>query len=141
MLRCSSYLSVQGYHSPSANICTHVIFLQVGCTEVMITKSALAITDATNFIALLQLLYFGPQTHTCYQNVFILSMLYDGGGSTETFLKTLTLSVSVWAYPHEMKRTHGILRMPPVCLNCYSVIMEVSLFLFPCKFKGFFESY
>ena len=132
MLRCSSYLSVQGYHSPSANICTHVIFLQVGCTEVMITKSALAITDATNFIALLQLLYFGPQTHTCYQNVFILSMLYNGGGSTETFLKTLTLSVSVWAYPHEMKTSTWHFKNAtslPQLLQCYygSILVPIPL--------------
>ena len=130
MLRCSSYLSVQGYHSPSANICT--LFLQVGCTEVMITKSALAITDATNFIALLQLLYFGPQTHTCYQNVFSLSMLYDGGDSTETFLKTLTLSVSVWAYSHEMKTNTWNFKNAtslPQLLQCYcgSILVPIPL--------------
>ena len=31
----------------------------------------------------------------------------DGGGLTETFLKTATLSVLVWAYPREMKTNNG----------------------------------
>ena len=31
----------------------------------------------------------------------------DGGDLTETFLKTATLSVLVWAYPREMKTNNG----------------------------------
>ena len=34
----------------------------------------------------------------------------DGGDLTETFLKTATLSVLVWAYPREMKTNNGNLK-------------------------------
>ena len=37
----------------------------------------------------------------------LLSEMCDGGGSTETFLNTVTLSVLVWTYSHEMKTGDG----------------------------------
>ena len=41
------------------------------------------------------------------QHPFLLSKIYDGRCSTETFLKTATLSVLVWAYPRKMKTRNG----------------------------------
>ena len=44
---------------------------------------------------------------------FLVDKICDRGSSKEPFLKAATLSILIWAYPREMKKTMGILEMPP----------------------------
>ena len=57
------------------------------------------ITGAMTNIAMIQMLY--PLMH-----FFLLSEICDRRGLTETFLKMATLSVLIWAYPHERKTSN-----------------------------------
>ena len=38
---------------------------------------------------------------------FLLNKICDGGSSKEPFLKATTLSILIWAYPHETKTNNG----------------------------------
>ena len=72
-------------------------------TEEAIKTSAITITRATKFIAMLRPLHFDTKIHTCALNNFFLEKICCRAGSIETFLKVGTLSVQVRAYPREIK--------------------------------------
>ena len=42
--------------------------------------------------------------------IFCLNKICDGGSSKEPFLKALTLSILIWAYPRETKINNGSLK-------------------------------
>ena len=73
-------------------------------TEEAIKTSAITITRATKFIAMLRPLHFDAKIHTCApNNFFFLEKICCRASSIETFLKVGTLSVQARAYPREIK--------------------------------------
>ena len=76
------------------------------------------ITGAMTNIAMIQMLY--PLMHFFF---FLLSEICDRRGLTETFLKMATLSVLVWASPHEMKTSNENFKNAAICLH--SVTTEI----------------
>lgn len=54
---------------------------------------------------------------------FLLSEICDRRGLTKTFLKMATLSVLIWAYPHEMKTSNENFKNAAICLH--SVTTEI----------------
>ena len=68
---------------------------------------------------------------------FLLSKIYDGRCSTETFLKTATLSVLVWAYPRKMKTRNGNFKNAAILpRQCYygNIVAPIPLhaYMFSC---------
>ena len=88
MLHYSSNLSVQGCDFSSANISWHGFFRR--------DNSHVTAGQLQSLNSRLLPKYF-----------ILLSEMCDGGGSTETLLNTVTLSVLVWTYSHEMKTGDG----------------------------------
>ena len=71
------------------------------------------------------------------QYLFLLSKIYDGRCSTETFLKTATLSVLVWAYPRKMKTRNGNFKNAAILpRQCYygNIVAPIPLhaYMFSC---------
>ena len=116
MLCISSHLSVQGYDSSSANINWREFFRRENKlfstgglpTEETMTRSAKAMTGATNFVAMFNFSTSVTKFTPVATILFLLSEICAGWSSTETFLKKTTLFVLVWAYPCEMKTSYGI---------------------------------
>ena len=74
----------------------------VGYIEAIKT-SAITITRARKFIAMLRPLRFNTKIHTFALNISFVRKDMCRAGSKETFLKMGTLSVEARAYPHEIK--------------------------------------
>ena len=116
MLCISSHLSVQGYDSSSANINWREFFRRENKlfstgglpTEETMTRSAKAMTGATNFVAMFNFSISVTKFTPVATILFLLSEICAGWSSTETFLKKTTLFVLVWAYPCEMKTSYSI---------------------------------
>ena len=67
--------------------------------------SAIIITQATKFVAMLRTLNRNTKIHTCGRNVFFsLGKICCRAGSKETFLKMGALSVKARAYPTKEKQ-------------------------------------
>lgn len=75
------------------------------------------ITGTMTNIAMIQMLY--PLMHF----FLLLSEICDRRGLTETFLKMATLSVLIWAYPHEMQTSNENFKNAAICLH--SVTTEI----------------
>ena len=67
------------------------------------TRSAKAMTGATNFVAMFNFSTSVTKFTPVATILFLLSEICAGCDSKETLLKTATLIVLVWAYPCEMK--------------------------------------
>ena len=103
--------------------------------------SAIIITRATKFVAMLRTLNLITKIHTCGRIFFFsLGKICCRAGSKETFLKMGALSVKARAYPTKEKQAIWILKMPSY--RCYSVSMEILSFpfLFARQFSRAFLS-
>ena len=108
-LRHLSYFRVKGNYASSTRRAMAFFFLSnnkpfrrvVLYTEETIKTSAIAITRATKFIAMLRLFHF--DTKPVPWIIFLLEKICCRAGSKETFLKVGTLSVQARAYPREIK--------------------------------------
>lgn len=109
MLRYSSHINLQDHDSFSVNISWHCfffhrenkVFLQGVCLQTRRRQETLnALTRATNFVAICFCAsLISTSSHLLPKSIFFwLREICDGGGSRETFLKTL-----VKAYPREIK--------------------------------------
>ena len=105
-------LNIQGYNSSSANISWNGFFAERTNFSLgdLSTEEGWheAITGAANFVAMLWLSNHSVTKFTSViKLLFLLGEIWEGKDSTETFLKTWTLSVLFKVYPREMKTIHG----------------------------------
>ena len=129
MLRFWSHLSVQGYCSLSPNKAdagfpaeTTILFSEefsfwgVDDKVLRISSPCYRCTTAVAKFAAVTAIFL------------LLSEIREGGGLKETFLKTATLSVLVWAYPREMKPNNENFKIAAVLPRwCYYGNIDVPI--------------